>query len=172
MLLLPAFAPIPRFYLMLSLGTCWFIHEHVKYEFNLQFEVPVTYPETAPEIEIPSLDGKTAKIYRFSALQLQSHHKAPVHPLNALQGWQNLHGYSLQAFVEQKRPSIRACALYRKLSNATNFKFYSPFFQVLLWVSGRGSPLKSRSLFPLESSSRRLAGLQGERLQNHKPRRL
>jgi hypothetical protein len=45
-------------------GTCWFIHEHVKYEFNLQFEVPVTYPETAPEIEIPSLDGKTAKIYR------------------------------------------------------------------------------------------------------------
>jgi ufm1-conjugating enzyme 1 len=51
-------------------GTCWFVHEHVKYEFNLQFEVPVTYPETAPEIEIPSLDGKTAKIYRFECMVL------------------------------------------------------------------------------------------------------
>ena len=51
-------------------GTCWFVHEHVKYEFNLQFEVPVTYPETAPEIEIPSLDGKTAKIYRFECIVL------------------------------------------------------------------------------------------------------
>ena len=69
--LLSSFAPISRFDLMRSLGTCWFVHEHVKYEFNLQFEVPVTYPETAPEIEIPSLDGKTAKIYRFLALQLQ-----------------------------------------------------------------------------------------------------
>jgi hypothetical protein len=53
-------------------GTCWFVHEHVKYEFNLQFEVPVTYPETAPEIEIPSLDGKTAKIYRLAMLALIS----------------------------------------------------------------------------------------------------
>jgi hypothetical protein len=67
--LLSSFAPVSRFDLMRSLGTCWFVHEHVKYEFNLQFEVPVTYPETAPEIEIPSLDGKTAKIYRFLALR-------------------------------------------------------------------------------------------------------
>ena len=27
-------------------------------------QMPVTYPATAPEIAIPELDGKTAKMYR------------------------------------------------------------------------------------------------------------
>ncbi len=86
-------------------GTCWFIHEHVKYEFNLQFEVPVTYPETAPEIEIPSLDGKTAKIYRC----ISSHVTPRIFAYCAivLQGRQNLHGHPFQAAVEQERSSVR-----------------------------------------------------------------
>lgn len=29
------------------------------------FQIPVTYPATAPEIAIPELDGKTAKMYRY-----------------------------------------------------------------------------------------------------------
>ena len=29
-----------------------------------QFDVPATYPATAPEIELPELEGKTAKMYR------------------------------------------------------------------------------------------------------------
>ena len=29
------------------------------------FQLPVTYPTTAPEIAIPELDGKTAKMYRY-----------------------------------------------------------------------------------------------------------
>ena len=29
------------------------------------FQIPVTYPTTAPEIAIPELDGKTAKMYRL-----------------------------------------------------------------------------------------------------------
>uniref|UniRef100_A0A803YGD8 Ubiquitin-fold modifier-conjugating enzyme 1 n=1 Tax=Meleagris gallopavo TaxID=9103 RepID=A0A803YGD8_MELGA len=44
-------------------GRCWHIHELLKYEFAIEFEIPVTYPNTAPEIAIPELDGKTAKMY-------------------------------------------------------------------------------------------------------------
>lgn len=72
-------------------GKCWYIHELLKYEFGIEFDVsgeetggaggtaglgggadprvplqiPVTYPATAPEIAIPELDGKTAKMYRL-----------------------------------------------------------------------------------------------------------
>ncbi|NXH12720.1 UFC1 enzyme, partial [Bucco capensis] len=45
-------------------GRCWYVHELLKYEFAIEFEIPVTYPSTAPEIAIPELDGKTAKMYR------------------------------------------------------------------------------------------------------------
>jgi len=31
---------------------------------SLFSQIPVTYPTTAPEIAIPELDGKTAKMYR------------------------------------------------------------------------------------------------------------
>ncbi|XP_073422991.1 ubiquitin-fold modifier-conjugating enzyme 1 isoform X1 [Dendrobates tinctorius] len=46
-------------------GKCWYIHELLKYEFDVEFDIPVTYPATAPEIAIPELDGKTAKMYRY-----------------------------------------------------------------------------------------------------------
>ncbi|PIA55134.1 hypothetical protein AQUCO_00800097v1 [Aquilegia coerulea] len=42
-------------------GKCWYVHNLLKYEFDLQFDIPVTYPSTAPEIELPELDGKTHK---------------------------------------------------------------------------------------------------------------
>lgn len=70
-------------------GKCWYIHDLLKYEFEVEFDVskivfpnihychgwdlfsaftftqiPVTYPVTAPEVAIPELDGKTAKMYR------------------------------------------------------------------------------------------------------------
>lgn len=64
-------------------GKCWYIHDLLKYEFNVEFDVsrykktqshflynlmyvqiPITYPTTAPEIALPELDGKTAKMYR------------------------------------------------------------------------------------------------------------
>jgi ufm1-conjugating enzyme 1 len=31
----------------------------------LCLQIPVTFPTTAPEIAIPELDGKTAKMYRY-----------------------------------------------------------------------------------------------------------
>ncbi|NXJ84228.1 UFC1 enzyme, partial [Trogon melanurus] len=37
-------------------GKCWYVHELLKYEFAIEFEIPVTYPSTAPEIAIPELD--------------------------------------------------------------------------------------------------------------------
>ncbi|XP_008466110.1 ubiquitin-fold modifier-conjugating enzyme 1 isoform X2 [Cucumis melo] len=46
------------------IGKCWYIHNLLKYEFDLQFDIPVTYPSTAPELELPELDGKTQKMYR------------------------------------------------------------------------------------------------------------
>lgn len=54
-------------------GMCWHVHNHIKYEFDLQFELPVTYPTTPPEIELPQLDGKTAKMYRGGKICLTDH---------------------------------------------------------------------------------------------------
>ena len=33
-------------------------------------QIPVTYPSTAPEIAIPELDGKTAKMYRLESYSI------------------------------------------------------------------------------------------------------
>lgn len=46
-------------------GKCWYVHNLLKYEFDLQFDIPVTYPSTAPELELPQLDGKTQKVSYF-----------------------------------------------------------------------------------------------------------
>ncbi|KII73794.1 Ubiquitin-fold modifier-conjugating enzyme 1 [Thelohanellus kitauei] len=54
-------------------GKCWFYHEMKKYEFDYEFELPVSYPLTPPEILIPSLDGKTAKMYRGGAICMTDH---------------------------------------------------------------------------------------------------
>lgn len=56
-------------------GKCWYVHELIKYEFDWQFDIPATYPTTAPEIEIPELDGKTAKMYRGGKICLTVHFK-------------------------------------------------------------------------------------------------
>eukprot|EP01098_Paradermamoeba_levis_P014442 TRINITY_DN688_c0_g1_i4.p1 TRINITY_DN688_c0_g1~~TRINITY_DN688_c0_g1_i4.p1 ORF type:complete len:192 (+),score=72.90 TRINITY_DN688_c0_g1_i4:79-576(+) len=56
-------------------GKCWFIHELHKYEFDVQFDIPVTYPTTPIEIELPELDGKTSKMYRGGKICLTIHFK-------------------------------------------------------------------------------------------------
>lgn len=45
-------------------GKCWYIYNLLRYEFDLRFDIPVTYPSTAPELELPELDGKTSKVHR------------------------------------------------------------------------------------------------------------
>jgi len=39
------------------------------------FQIPVTFPATAPEIALPELDGKTAKMYRGGKICLSDHFK-------------------------------------------------------------------------------------------------
>ncbi|KAJ8981864.1 hypothetical protein NQ317_008211 [Molorchus minor] len=56
-------------------GKCWYIHDLLKYEFDVEFGIPVTYPSTAPEIALPELDGKTAKMYRGGKICLSDHFK-------------------------------------------------------------------------------------------------
>lgn len=56
-------------------GRCWSIHNYLRYEFEIEFDIPVTYPETAPEITIPELDGKTAKMYRGGKICTSDHFK-------------------------------------------------------------------------------------------------
>ena len=63
-------------------GKCWYVHELIRYEFYLQFEIPVTYPATPFEIELPELDGKTAKMYRGGKVCLTIHFK-PLWAKNA-----------------------------------------------------------------------------------------
>lgn len=38
-------------------------------------KIPVTYPVTAPELALPELDGKTAKMYRGGKICLTDHFK-------------------------------------------------------------------------------------------------
>lgn len=38
-------------------------------------QIPVTYPTTAPEIVLPELNGKTAKMYRGGRICLTDHFK-------------------------------------------------------------------------------------------------
>jgi ubiquitin-protein ligase len=40
-----------------------------------RFDVPATYPAVAPEIELPELEGKTAKMYRGGKICLTIHFK-------------------------------------------------------------------------------------------------
>lgn len=54
-------------------GKCWTYHQGVKFEFDLHFEVPVSYPATCPDLVLPELDGKTAKIYRGGRICLDIH---------------------------------------------------------------------------------------------------
>ncbi|XP_014371692.2 ubiquitin-fold modifier-conjugating enzyme 1 [Papilio machaon] len=56
-------------------GKCWYVHNLLKYEFDLEFDIPVTYPTTAPELALPGLDGKTAKMYRGGKICLTDHFK-------------------------------------------------------------------------------------------------
>lgn len=42
---------------------------------NVGFQIPVTYPTTAPELALPGLDGKTAKMYRGGKICLTDHFK-------------------------------------------------------------------------------------------------
>jgi len=56
-------------------GKCWSIVDHVKYEFSLEFELPVSYPVTPFEIVLPELDGKTVKMYRGGKICLSDHFK-------------------------------------------------------------------------------------------------
>nr|CAD7575898.1 unnamed protein product [Timema californicum] len=56
-------------------GKCWYIHNLLKYEFDVEFDIPVTYPTTAPEIALPELDGKTAKMFRGGKICLSDHFK-------------------------------------------------------------------------------------------------
>merc|ERR1712087_681318 len=50
-------------------GKVWYVHDLLRYEFDL----PVTYPNVAPELALPELDGKTEKMYRGGKICLDSH---------------------------------------------------------------------------------------------------
>lgn len=63
-------------------GKCWIVHNLLKYEFDLEFEIPVTYPQTAIELQLPELDGKTSKMYRGGKICLTVHFK-PLWAKNA-----------------------------------------------------------------------------------------
>lgn len=54
-------------------GTCSAIYQMRKYTFKVQFEIPATYPATPIEIELPELDGKTAKMYRGGKICMDLH---------------------------------------------------------------------------------------------------
>ena len=56
-------------------GKCWHYEDLLKYEFNVEFEIPVGFPKSAPEIAIPELEGKTVKMYRGGFICLSDHFK-------------------------------------------------------------------------------------------------
>lgn len=64
------------------MGTCWCYYEQIRFEFELEFEIPVTYPMTAPELKLPQLDGLTSKMYRGGKI-CQTIHFEPLWAKNA-----------------------------------------------------------------------------------------
>ena len=54
-------------------GKCWIVHNLVKWEFDLRFEIPAAYPHSPMELELPELDGKTVKMYRGGKICLDIH---------------------------------------------------------------------------------------------------
>ena len=86
------------------------MHELLRHEFAFEFDIPATYPATAPEIRIPELDGKTAKMFRGGAICLTVHFK----PLWAKNRCARLLTYRLHvnlAFISKvsRSLSIRQC---------------------------------------------------------------
>jgi len=63
-------------------GTCWYIYNMLKYEFKVEIDVPVTYPQTPPDIVLIELDGKTAKMYKGGKI-CQTVHFHPLWSKNA-----------------------------------------------------------------------------------------
>jgi ufm1-conjugating enzyme 1 len=58
-------------------GQCWTYYKHVKYTFDIEFDLPVTYPSSEPEIALPALAGKSVKMYRGGKICMTTH----FHPL-------------------------------------------------------------------------------------------
>ncbi|CAF1124493.1 unnamed protein product [Adineta steineri] len=54
-------------------GKVWTIQDMLRYEFDIEFDIPVIYSMAAPEITIPDLDGKTAKMYRGGKICMTDH---------------------------------------------------------------------------------------------------
>lgn len=54
-------------------GKCWLMHNLVRHEFKLQFEIPAAYPASPMDLELPELDGKTHKMYRGGKICLDIH---------------------------------------------------------------------------------------------------
>ncbi|CAJ1020264.1 Ubiquitin-fold modifier-conjugating enzyme 1, putative [Leishmania lindenbergi] len=54
-------------------GTCWTYYKNEKYEFEMNFDIPVTYPQAPPEIALPQLEGKTVKMYRGGKICMTTH---------------------------------------------------------------------------------------------------
>ena len=56
-------------------GKCWYYLNNQRFDFDIEFDIPVTYPKTAFEIAIPKLDGTTNKMYRGGKICLTDHFK-------------------------------------------------------------------------------------------------
>eukprot|EP00758_Cryptobia_borreli_P012902 Tbor_TRINITY_DN5788_c5_g1::TRINITY_DN5788_c5_g1_i1::g.20635::m.20635/K12165/UFC1; ufm1-conjugating enzyme 1 len=54
-------------------GTCWTYYKNNKYEFELDFSLPVAYPSAPPEVALPALEGKTVKMYRGGKICMTTH---------------------------------------------------------------------------------------------------
>lgn len=57
-------------------GKCWYTHCLLKYKFDIEFDIPIIYLTTAPEIAVPELDVKTAKMHRGGKICLTDHFKS------------------------------------------------------------------------------------------------
>ena len=63
-------------------GKCWYVYHMLRYEFDVEVLLPVTYPQTPPDIVLMQLDGKTAKMYHGGKI-CQTVHFHPLWTKNA-----------------------------------------------------------------------------------------
>nr|CDS30102.2 ufm1 conjugating enzyme [Hymenolepis microstoma] len=131
-------------------GKCWYIHEMKKYEFDVCFDIPVSYPASNPEIALPELDGKTAKMYRGGKICLTDHFK-PLWARNVpkfgiahalalglgpwlaveipdLVDWNSL----LMAFLESIKAFVQGCIIHEVHAMMNFLEFIVPTLSAVL----------------------------------------
>jgi ufm1-conjugating enzyme 1 len=124
-------------------GRCWYFYDQIRYEFDLEFDIPVTYPAAAPELKLPQLDGLTSKMYRGGKI-CQTLHFQPLWARN-VPSMGVAHCLALSVSCNQLQNLTAYAAMYPLLpslsyTSTSHFSLLSNLILAARPVAGRRNP--------------------------------